>query len=319
MSLAAVLVTLTRGRWGYRARSRRGGRPSLRHPGKSAITDRVGVGQQERSGTLCRLCSSINLKRYNWGEIMKPEEAHIDQALIKAQASGEWQKHDYRSLLYVGYAAVDASVAATVSAGRFVWQWSVSTKDKALPFSGQASTLDKAISDAQWHIEQVASVEHQVDVFSSVPSGLQTAPPTTPPQSPPLKPGPVRLGRTFWSDTHVKAFAPAVIAGVSLAGTGVISGASFVSLFLLLLLYLLLGLSYYLPMTVFVYKTRRFSWPFFIVNVLFNWTIIGWLACLGHAMDDEVTTTKPPPVPKPQPRRLQTSAEQESDQGRPGV
>ena len=29
---------------------------------------------------------------------MKPEEAHIDQALIKAQASGEWQKHDYRIL-----------------------------------------------------------------------------------------------------------------------------------------------------------------------------------------------------------------------------
>ena len=128
---------------------------------------------------------------------MKPEEAHIDQALIKAQASGEWQKHDYRSLLYVGYAAVDASVEATVSAGRFVWKWSVSTKDKALPFSGQASTLDKAISDAQWHIEQVASVEHQVDVFSSVPSSLQTTPPTTPPQSPPLKPGPVRPGQDF--------------------------------------------------------------------------------------------------------------------------
>ena len=43
----AVLVTLTRGRWGYRAEVEgRGGRPSLRHPGKSAITDRVGVGQQ---------------------------------------------------------------------------------------------------------------------------------------------------------------------------------------------------------------------------------------------------------------------------------
>ena len=101
---------------------------------------------------------------------MASEEVNIDRELIKAQASGEWQKHDYRTLRYVGYAAVEATIEAAVSDGQFVWSWSVVTKDKAMPFAGHAPTLDKAIKDAQWHIEQVASVEHQVDVFSGVPS-----------------------------------------------------------------------------------------------------------------------------------------------------
>ena len=106
---------------------------------------------------------------------MTSEEANIDRDLIKAQASGEWQKRDYRTLRYVGYAAVEATVEATVSDSRFVWNWSVSTKDKAMPFSGNAPTLDKAIKDAQWHIEQVASVEQQVDVLAHLPSNLQTS------------------------------------------------------------------------------------------------------------------------------------------------
>ncbi len=245
---------------------------------------------------------------------MSAEEVNIDRELIKAQASGEWQKHDYRTLRYVGYAAVEATIEASVSAGRFVWSWSVVTKDKALPFAGHAPTLDKAIKDAQWHIEQVASVEHQVDVFSSVHSSLQTTPTTSQPKPSPPKPATVRPIRRIWSNTHVKAFAPAVIAGVLLAGGNLTSGVSFAT-FLFLLLYSFLGFLYYLPVTIYVYKKGKFSWPFLIVNFLFNWTIIGWLACLGHANDDE-STTKSSPTPKPQPRRLQTSANQKSDKWR---
>ena len=247
---------------------------------------------------------------------MASEEVNIDRELIKAQASGKWEKRDYRTLRYVGYEAVEATIEASVSDGRFVWSWSVVTKDKALPFAGHAPTLDKAIEDAQWHIEQVASVEQQVDVFSSVHSSLQTTPTTSqPPKPPPPKPTPIRPIRRIWSNTHVKAFAPAVVAGGLLAVGNLTSGVSFVT-FLSLLLYSFLGFLYYLPVTIYVYKKGRFSWPFLIVNLLFNWTIIGWLACLGHAVDDEVTTNKPPPVPKPQPRRLQTSANQKSDKRR---
>ncbi len=247
---------------------------------------------------------------------MTSEEVNIDRELIKAQASGEWQKHDYRTLRYVGYAAVEATIEASVSDGRFVWSWSVVTKDKALPFAGHAPTLDKAIKDAQWHIEQVASVEHQVDVFSSVHSSLQTTPTTSQPaKPPPPKPAPIRPGRHIWSNTHVKAFAPAVVAGVLLAGGNLTSGVSFAT-FLLLLLYSFLGFLYYLPVTIYVYKKGKFSWPFLIVNFFFNWTIIGWLACMGHAVDNDVTTKKSPPESKPQPRRLQTSANRKSDKWR---
>ena len=243
---------------------------------------------------------------------MASEEVNIDRELIKAHASGKWEKRDYRTLRYIGYEAVEATIEASVSDGQFVWSWSVVTKDKALPFAGHAPTLDKAIKDAQWHIEQVASVEHQVDVFSSVPSSLQTTPTTSQPKPSPPKSTPVRLIKAIWSNTHVKAFAPAVVAGVLLAGTGASSGVSSVSL-LLLLLYLFLGFLYYLPVTFYVYKKDKFSWTFLIVNFLFNWTIIGWLACMGHAVDDDVTTKKSPPESKPQPRRLQTSTDQESD------
>ena len=247
---------------------------------------------------------------------MASEEVNIDRELIKAQASGKWEKRDYRTLRYVGYEAVEATIEASVSGGRFVWSWSVVTKDKALPFAGHAPTLDKAIKDAQWHIEQVASVEHQVDVFSGVPSNLQTTPTTSQPQKPPPpKPAPVRPIRRIWSNIHVKAFAPAAVAGVLLAGGNLTSGVSFAT-FLFLLLYSFLGFLYYLPVTIYVYKKGKFSWPFLIVNLFFNWTIIGWLACMGHAADDDVPANKSSPTPKPQPRRLQTSANRKSDKRR---
>ena len=166
---------------------------------------------------------------------MASEEVNIDRELIKAQASGKWEKRDYRTLRYIGYEAVEATIEASVSGGRFVWSWSVVTKDKAMPFAGHAPTLDKAIEDAQWHIEQVASVEHQVDVFSSVHSSLQTTPTTSQPPKPPLsKSTPVHPIKAFWSNTHVKAFAPAVVAGVLLAGDrSITSGVSSVSFLLL--------------------------------------------------------------------------------------
>ena len=246
---------------------------------------------------------------------MASEEVNIDRELIKAQASGKWEKRDYRTLRYIGYEAVEATIEASVSDGRFVWSWSVVTKDKALPFAGHAPTLDKAIEDAQWHIEQVASVEQQVDVISGLPSDVQTTPADSQPEASPSKPAPIHPGRRIWSNTHVKAFAPAVVAGVFLAGTGASSGVSSVS-FLLLILYLFLGFLYYLPVTFYVYEKGKFSWTFLIVNFFFNWTIIGWLACIGHAVDDDVTTKKSPPESKPQPRRLQTSANQKSDKRR---
>ena len=189
---------------------------------------------------------------------MASEEVNIDRELIKAQASGKWEKYDYRTLRYVGYEAVEATIEASVSDGRFVWSWSVSTKDKAMPFAGNAPTLDKAIEDAQWHIEQVASVEQQVDVLSSVTPDLQTSPTTSQPKASP--PPPVRPSKPIWSNIHVKAFAPAVVFGALWGfGASVVPENNSVPFVGILLVYLFSGFLYYLPVTVYVYKTNKFS------------------------------------------------------------
>ena len=247
---------------------------------------------------------------------MASEEVNIDRELIKAQASGKWEKRDYRTLRYVGYEAVEATIEASVSAGRFVWSWSVVTKDKALPFAGHAPTLDKAIEDAQWHIEQVASVEQQVDVISGLPSDVQTTPADSQPEAPLHKPDPAVP--EHWTGkplkTHLKAFAPAFIFGscTAIAQSGIMSLVSFFLSFL-----------FWLPVTVHVYKNNKFSWPFFwaffvisgiitIISIFLEWLllalIIFWIFFLLYAIGSkDIPDSSPTPTPKPtpQPRRLQ--------------
>ena len=250
---------------------------------------------------------------------MAAEEVNIDRELIKAQASGKWEKRDYRTLRYIGYGAVEATIEASVSDGRFVWSWSVVTKDKALPFAGRAPTLDKAIKDAQWHIEQVASVEHQVDVFSSVAPSLQTTPTASQPEAPLHKPD-LAVPEHLTSKplkTHLKAFAPAFIFGVcaAISGSGIMSLVSFFLSFL-----------YWLPVTVYVYKNDKFSWPFFwtffvvsgiiaIIGIFLEWLlfalIIFWVICMLYAIGSKDTpdsSPTPAPKPTPQPSRLQYKA-----------
>lgn len=256
---------------------------------------------------------------------MASEEVNIDRELIKAQASGKWEKCDYRTLRYVGYEAVEATIEASVSDGQFVWSWSVVTKDKALPFSGHAPTLDKAIKDAQWHIEQVASVEQQVDVFSGLPSDVQTTPADSQPEAPLHKPDPAVL--EHWTrkplKIHLKAFAPAFIWGVcaAISESGIMSLVSFFFPFL-----------YLLPVTVYVYKNDKFSWPLFwtffvvsgivvIIGIFLEWMlftlIILWIFFLLYAIGSEDTpdsSPTPTPKPTPQPRRLQGATQDRGDE-----
>ena len=254
---------------------------------------------------------------------MASEEVNIDRELIKAQASGKWEKCDYRTLRYVGYEAVEATIEASVSAGRFVWSWSVVTKDKALPFAGHDPTLDKAIENAQWHIEQVASVEQQVDVFSGLSSDVQTTPTDSQPKPPLHKPDPAVP--EHWTrkplKIHLKAFAPAFIFGVcaAIAESGIMSLVSFFLSFL-----------WWIPVTVCVYKNDKFSWPFFwafsvvigiivVIGIFLEWIlfalIIFWILFLLYAIVSEDTpdsSPTPAPKPTPQPRRLQGATQQKT-------